>query len=107
ADSIVEGLDGDGLMARFTVEQGFNGDLAVVLRKQTAALVAGIMMGGDGAAPFKDEDLDAISEVGNQMMGAICTALGSRYGHGVSAGQAQVAHFDGSAGAFPADGATL
>jgi flagellar motor switch protein FliN/FliY len=94
-------------LIRFALEQGFSGDLGLVLRKQTAALLAGIMMGGDGNAPFKDEDLDAMSEVGNQFMGSLCTALGSRYGHSVAASQAQASHFDGSGAAFPADGAAL
>lgn len=107
ADALVEGLEGDGLLMRMTIEQGFVGDLGVVLRKQTAALIAGIMMGGDGTAPFKDDDLDALKEVGNQFMGASCTALGTRYGHPVSAAQAQVAHFDGAAEAFPIEGAAL
>jgi flagellar motor switch protein FliN/FliY len=107
ADSLAEGLEGDGLLMRMALEQGFQGELGVVLRKQTAALIAGIMMGGDGTAPFKDEDLDAITEVGNQFMGATCTAMGARYGHPISASQAQVSHFDGGAGAFPVDGAAL
>src|SRR4051812_6349821 len=69
ADALVEGLDGDGLLVRATLDQGFHGDIGLVLRKQTAALLAGIMMGGDGTAPFKDDDLDAMGEMGNQIMG--------------------------------------
>jgi flagellar motor switch protein FliN/FliY len=106
-DLMVEGLEGDGLMVKTHMEQGCEGDLGMVMRKQTAALLAGIMMGGDGTAPFKDEDLDAMGEMGNQIVGATCTALGARLGHPVSASQAQVSPFDGSTSSFPMDGATL
>ena len=56
--------------------------------------MCGLMMGGDGTDPFKDEDMDALNEFGNQFMGAVCTALGGRHGVSVSPAQAQTSAFD-------------
>ena len=96
----------EGLCLRVSLE-GLDGDLAFGLSKATAALLAGLMMGGDGAAPFKDEDLDAVNELGNQIMGAVCTALGGKHGRSVSASQAQTAALDPGDPPFPAEGAAL
>ena len=96
----------DGLAIHIGME-GINGDLAFVLSKNTAALLAGLMMGGDGTAAFKDEDLDAINELGNQIIGSVCTVLGGKHGISVSATQAQTAPFDPSNPPFSMDGAAL
>jgi chemotaxis protein CheY-P-specific phosphatase CheC len=92
--SLAEGLDDQGLMVRLAFEQGLPGELCLLVRKETAARLSGIMMGGDGNAPYKDEDADALNEFGNQFMGAICTALGARHGTIVSPSQARTSDFD-------------
>jgi flagellar motor switch protein FliN/FliY len=96
----------DGLLVLATLE-GLSGDLAFALHKRTAALLAGLMMGGDGSAEFKDDDLDAVNELGNQVLGAVCTALGARHGASVSASQARTAPLDAGSLPFPAEGAAL
>lgn len=88
-----EGLDEQGLQVRLAFEQGLPGELCILVRKETAARLSGIMMGGDGNAAYKDEDADALNEFGNQFMGAICTALGASHGATVSPSQARTSAF--------------
>lgn len=97
---------GEGLTLHVTLE-GLPGDLAICLSKNTAAMLAGLMMGGDGNAHFKDEDLDALNELGNQLMGAVCTALGGKHGLSVSASQVKTSPLDPSNPPFSLDGAAL
>jgi len=107
AGALAEGFGNEALTLRAAFEKGLPGEMCVVLRKESAALLCGLMMGGDGAAPYKDEDADALNEFGNQFMGAVCTALGSRHGVSVSATQAQTLPFDPSRPPFPLDGAFM
>ncbi|HLP42665.1 MAG TPA: flagellar motor switch protein FliN, partial [Fibrobacteria bacterium] len=103
----LSGAFGDeGLAAQVTLE-GLPGDLAFVMHRRTAALLAGLMLGGDGTSPFKDEDLDAVNELGNQVLGSICTALGGKHGTSVSASQARTVPLDPAAPPFPIEGAVL
>ena len=92
--ALAEGLDDQGLIIRLALENGLPGEISLLLRKETAALMCGLMMGGDGTEPFKDEDMDALNEFGNQFMGAVCTELGGRFGVSVSHAQAQASAYD-------------
>lgn len=107
AAALAEGLDDQGLMVRLAFEQGLPGEICLLARKETAARLSGLMMGGDGNAPFKDEDIDALNEFGNQFMGALCTALGARHGTTVSPAQAQTAAFSPDAPPFDLGGAAV
>ncbi|HKP98049.1 MAG TPA: flagellar motor switch protein FliN [Fibrobacteria bacterium] len=107
APSLGEGLQGDGLIVRLALDHGLPGEMCLVVRKETAALLCGLMMGGDGTEPFKDEDMDALNEFGNQFMGAVCTMLGTRYGVSVSAAQAHTGNFDPDQPPFALEGAAL
>jgi flagellar motor switch protein FliN/FliY len=107
AAALGEGLDDQGLIVRLALEQGLPGELCLLVRKETAARLSGLMMGGDGEAPFKDEDSDALNEFGNQFMGAVCTALGTRYGVTASPAQAQTSPFSASEPPFELQGAAL
>jgi flagellar motor switch protein FliN/FliY len=97
----------DALLVRLPMNQGLPGEMCLLTHKTTAAMLCGLMMGGDGNEPFKNEDLDALNEFGNQVMGAVCTALGSRYGMSVSAGQAQTAEFIVDQSPFGLEGAAI
>jgi flagellar motor switch protein FliN/FliY len=107
ASSLSEGIEGDGLIVRLAIDHGLPGEMCLVLHKDTAALLCGLMMGGDGTAPFKDEDMDALNEFGNQFMGAVCTMLGGRHGATVSAAQARTSAFDPAQPPFELSGAAL
>jgi flagellar motor switch protein FliN len=107
ASGIVEGIDGEGLIVRLAMERGLPGELCLIFKKETAALLCGLMMGGDGSEPFKDEDLDALNEFGNQFMGSVCTMLGSHFGMSVSPAQAQTSAYNPDHPPFELDGAAL
>jgi flagellar motor switch protein FliN/FliY len=104
---LAEGMDGQGLLVRLGFEQGLPGELCILVRKETAARLSGIMMGGDGNAAYKDEDADALNEFGNLFMGAICTALGARHGTTVSPSQARTSDFVAEDPPFGLSGAAL
>jgi flagellar motor switch protein FliN/FliY len=105
AGALVQDLDDQGLIVRLAFDHGLPGELCLLVRKETAARLSGLMMGGDGNAAYKDEDSDALNEFGNQFMGALCTVLGGRLGTTVSPAQAQTSAFDISP--FDLDGAAL
>ncbi len=107
ASAIVDGLAGEGLQVRLAFEHGLPGEMCLLVKKETAALLCGIMMGGDGTEPFKDEDLDALNEFGNQLMGSVCTMLGSHFGTSVSPSQAQTSAYNPDHPPFELDGAAL
>jgi flagellar motor switch protein FliN/FliY len=107
ATAIVENMDGDGLIVRLALQHGLPGELCLLFKKETAALLCGLMMGGDGTAPFQDEDMDALNEFGNQFMGSVCTMLGSRIGSSVSPSQAQTSAYHPDHPPFELDGAAL
>lgn len=107
AAALADGMEEDCLMVRLPINQGLPGEICFLVRKETAALMCGLMMGGDGTDPFKDEDIDALNEFGNQFMGAVCTAMGKRHGVSVSAAQAQTSAFNPSDPPFSLDGAAI
>jgi flagellar motor switch protein FliN/FliY len=107
AGALAQGLDEEGLIVRLAFEHGLPGELCLLVRKETAARLSGLMMGGDGNAAYKDEDSDALNEFGNQFMGALCTALGARHGATVSSKQAQTAAFVPENPPFDLSGAAL
>ena len=107
ADGLGRDLDDQGLIIRLGIQHGLPGELCLLMRKETAAILCGLMMGGDGNAPFKDEDLDALNEFGNQFMGTVCTSLGGRFGASVSGSQAQTSAFDPAQPPFELAGAAI
>ncbi len=102
-----DGMDDQGLIIRLALKHGLPGELCLLIRKEGAALLCGLMMGGDGTEPYKDEDIDALNEFGNQFMGAVCTNLGTRFGISVSPAQAQTSAFDPGQPPFELAGAAL
>lgn len=58
--------------------EGLAGTNLLVIRNEDAAVVADLMMGGDGTNPpesLSDIHLSAVGEAMNQMMGSSCTAM--------------------------------
>ncbi len=100
-------FESDALLVRLPMNQGLPGEMCLLTHKTTAAILCGLMMGGDGSEAFKDEDIDALNEFGNQVMGAVCTSLGSRYGTSVSAGQAQTGAYSADQSPFPLEGSAI
>ena len=65
---------------RFTLADLTAAEVAMLLDLETAAILADLMMMGDGTAPWSDEHQDALQELGNQMAGAISTNQTERWG---------------------------
>lgn len=65
---------------RFTLADHKDAEVAMLLDLETAAILADLMMMGDGTAPWSDEHQDALQELGNQMAGAISTNQTERWG---------------------------
>jgi len=105
--ALIEGFEAESLILRLPINSGLPGEICLVLKKETAALLCGLMLGGDGTAPYQDEDADALNELGNQYMGALCTALGGHLGVSVSAGQGQTSAFNPSELPFGLEGSAL
>lgn len=107
SSELINGFESESLILRLPINSGLPGELCLVLKKETAALLCGLMLGGDGTAPYQDEDADALNELGNQYMGSLCTALGGHLGVSISAGQAQTSLFDPNSLPFGLEGAAL
>ena len=105
--ALAEGMDDQGLLVRLALDHGLPGELCILVRKETAAHLSGLMMGGDGNEPFKDEDIDALTEFGNQFMGSVCTVLGTRYSASVAPAQAQTAVYSPDSPPFDLEGAAI
>ncbi|MUV06498.1 flagellar motor switch phosphatase FliY [Planococcaceae bacterium Storch 2/2-2] len=58
--------------------EGLSGDNLLVIRKSDAAIIADLMLGGDGQSPdeeLSDIHLSAVQEAMNQMMGSAATSM--------------------------------
>ncbi|MCL2219370.1 MAG: flagellar motor switch protein FliN [Chitinispirillia bacterium] len=105
--AVKEKLGDDILQLTLPLAAGLEGNMYMLLRKSDAAVMADLMMGADGSAPYTDETPDALSELFNQVMGAYATALGGDLGESVSAGNVTVIPFDMASPPFNADTADM
>ncbi|MEN2464564.1 flagellar motor switch phosphatase FliY [Ornithinibacillus sp. JPR2-1] len=58
--------------------EGFTGKNVLIIKKEDAAIISDIMLGGDGLGPFGELNeihLSAVQEAMNQMMGAAATSM--------------------------------
>ena len=69
------------LCLQFELADGGNGDLTLHFSREAAAILADLMMMGDGSAPWNDEHKDALQELGNQLAGAFSTSQTERWSH--------------------------
>jgi len=65
---------------RFGLSERVGAEIALLLKQETAAILADLMMMGDGTAPWSDEHQDALQELGNQIAGAISSNQTERWG---------------------------
>jgi flagellar motor switch protein FliN/FliY len=94
AAGVVDGYEADTVCMKTGFKQGITGELALLLRKDVAGAMADWMVGGDGTAEWSHDNLDALSEMGNQIQGAQCTHLGGRFDLSIAADQASVIDFN-------------
>ncbi len=96
--SIIEGTEekykDESLLLKTIFKEGIEGDLFYVLTKKDSAMLADLMMMGDGNVAFEEDHKDALAELFNQIMGAVCTALGTELSIAISSGPSELVDFD-------------
>ncbi len=92
------------LSLRFTLADHAGAEVALLLKQETAAILADLMMMGDGTAAWSDEHQDALQELGNQIAGALSTNQTERWGERLSFKASVEEGAPGAeAGAYPID----
>ncbi len=82
------------LLLGLQFNKGFAGALFFLVSKKDTAVLADLMMMGDGNAEYEEDHKDAIGELFNQIMGAASTAFGVQYSMECGVTPATVATFD-------------
>lgn len=62
-----------------SLKEGGAGAAALLMDKATAAILCDLMMMGDGNSAWTDDHLDALQELGNQLVGAVSTGQTERW----------------------------
>ena len=76
--SLYNGFASNDVRVKVTYVEGFHGENLFVIKANDAAIIADIMLGGNGLDPSTNLDdihLSAIQEAMNQMMGAAATSM--------------------------------
>jgi len=90
ASSVTERIDGDYLIAEIPFSGGCEGSIRAMSSKRDFAVIADLMVMGDGTAPYSEGHKDAISELFNQISGAFSTEVGGKLGKSVSAASTSI-----------------
>lgn len=69
----------DPLALAFTLMEGGKGRFVLFLTRESAAMLADLMMMGDGTAAWNDDHKDALQELGNQLAGAFSASQTERW----------------------------
>ncbi|MEN9353239.1 MAG: hypothetical protein RL318_564 [Fibrobacterota bacterium] len=94
-ESPLELLPGDGLLLlKLAFTGAVEGAASLILSEADAAILADLLMMGDGTSPWNDEQLDALKEIGNQLAGSLATNQGERWGESVSNAGASCDHWE-------------
>lgn len=92
SEEILSGQNGqfkeDSLYINVQFSAGVKGHVYLIITKALTAKIADLMMMGDGSAPYEEDHKDAITELTNQMMGAVSTAMGNETGTSITNGSA-------------------
>ncbi len=83
----------NSLCMKISFNNGLSGDLFYLISYRNTAILADLMMMGDGSAEYEDDHKDALSELGNQIMGAASTAMGTEYGVSIACEQAETTEY--------------
>ncbi|HXP89429.1 MAG TPA: flagellar motor switch protein FliN [Fibrobacteria bacterium] len=67
------------LAIRFTLSEGGKGEISLLLAREAGALLADLMVMGDGGATWTEEHRDALQELGSQLAGAFTTSQTERW----------------------------
>ena len=72
------------LALAFTLVEGGKGRFVLFLARESAAMLADLMMMGDGTATWNDDHKDALQELGNQLAGAFSASQTERWSTRIS-----------------------
>jgi flagellar motor switch protein FliN/FliY len=106
-DDITNTMKQPSLVVKNHFSGDARGNLYLFVSKQATAMLADLMMMGDGHADFEEEHTDALSEMLNQVMGAITTSVSSDMDKSVEIDQSETSDFQSDALPLSADGAVL
>jgi len=67
------------LALKFALSEGGKGEITLLLPPEAGALLADLMMMGDGSAAWTEEHRDALQELGSQLAGAFSTSQTERW----------------------------
>ncbi|MBO8129186.1 MAG: flagellar motor switch phosphatase FliY [Peptococcaceae bacterium] len=84
---LLEKFQTSHLLIEITFSEGMEGVSVLVLSTRDAAVVADLMMGGDGSSPAEElgeMEISAAAEAMNQMMGSAATAMATMFNKPVS-----------------------
>ena len=94
----------DSVLIRVDVFQKVTGSLYFAYSKKDVAVLADLMMMGDGSAPYEEDHKDAIVELTNQILGAVTSTFGTTYEAQVNVSTPVIEDFKAdAAGLNPAD----
>lgn len=90
----------DHLLAQISFGKDFDGDLYLAVPKTLTAMMADLMLMGDGNAMYEDDHKDALCEIINNIMGGVNTRMGEEHHTALSVSQATVNEFDPGSSPF-------
>lgn len=100
-ESLATDVKGKAIVVEVEYAGGINGPTYLVFLKEHGAIIADLMMGGNGTAPpqeINDLYLGALGEALGQMMDAAASTLSSTMGQNVTIGTPKIKVIDFSAG---------
>ncbi len=101
---IQSGTLSDHLLVRMHVSKDFEGLMSLVFSKPDTAMIADLMMMGDGTIAFQEDHRDALSEVINTVMGGVNTRLAEDHHTSQSISQAEILLMDPNMSPFAEKG---
>src|SRR3989339_601939 len=93
----LEPFAADAVLIKVDLLQGVNGPVYFVYSKKDVAVLADLMMMGDGSAAYEEDHKDAITELTNQIMGAVVSTFGTQFEEHVAMGSSSIEDFKPSA----------
>lgn len=96
-----------GLVVKNRFSSDVSGFLYFLVSKKMTAVLADLMMMGDGQVEFEEDHKDALAEMINQIMGSAVTSFGSEMGLKLEIGQAEIVEMNVDDPTFPVDGTAM
>lgn len=106
-EQITEGFDENTLVVKSHFTGDVGGNVYSVISKKSTAVLADLMMMGDGQVEFEEDHQDALSELFNQIMGSVSTTFSSEMGLKAEISQAELIPWDMTQPPMPLEGGVV